>query len=354
MRTIQHAAGLIELDGTYGEGGGALLRTALTMSTLTQQPFRLTHVRGGTHHPGMDLEDELIVQGMASACAAEVVGGSVGSQSIAFTPTRGIGPIALATGAGPTQGRGANSLVVLGSLLPILTRTGAYSELDIVGESYGPNTLTYDYFAEVTLRAGRCMGLYATSQLVVAGFGRENYGQVHLEVEPGPINGVDWPSRGALRACRGVVTSAQLPPTISARAVSHLERLAHFAGIPLKIETADVSGSSPGSVITLWVEYEHGLGGVASVGARGVRVETIAQAALDALVSFMMSDATVDSYLADQMLLQAIVANSPTHFTVPRLTKRLLTMIWVVKQFSPIRITVVGAEGTPGSVTIQA
>ncbi|HLK15579.1 MAG TPA: RNA 3'-terminal phosphate cyclase [Fimbriimonadaceae bacterium] len=342
----------IELDGTYGEGGGALLRAALAMSALTQQPFHLTQVRGGTNHPGLDVEDALVVQAIASACGADVVGGSVGSQSLSFSPRRSLGPVILRQD-GEVRGRGANGLVVLGSLLPIVARSGVYTELKVIGETYGNNTLTYDYFAHVTLGAARRMGLYAYPRLEVSGFGRENYGEVGLEVEPSALRGVEWLTRGALRRCHALVVTAQLPQTIGARAVSHLERLAHFSGLKMRVDALDVPGSSPGAVVTAWAEFDNGLGGVAVLGARGVRVETVAQGAFEAISTFLTSEATVDAYLADQVLLLGVLAEGRTAFTVPRLTQRLLTMIWVIKQFSPIHVTVSGTEGRPGSVTIE-
>ena len=343
----------IQLDGTYGEGGGALLRAALGMSALTQQPFHLTQVRGGTNHPGLDIEDALVVQAMASSCAADVVGGTVGSQSITFTPTRSLGPVSIRQDGGEVRGRGANGLVVLGSLLPVIARGGAYTELKVIGETYGNNTLTYDYFANVTLGAARRMGLYAYPRQEVSGFGRENYGEVYLDIEPSALQGVEWLSRGAMRRCQALVVTAQLPPTIGARAVSHIERLAHFSGLKMRVETQEVPGSSPGAVVTIWAEFDQGFGGVAVLASRGVRVETVAQGAFEAISTFLTSEATVDAYLADQMLLLGVLAEGRTAFTVPRLTQRLLTMIWVIKQFSPIHVTVTGSEGRPGSVTIQ-
>jgi RNA 3'-terminal phosphate cyclase (ATP) len=67
----------------------------------------------------------------------------------------------------------------------------------------------------------------------------------------------------------------------------------------------------------------------------------------------MSSNATVDPFLADQILLTAVFAEGETNFKVSRLTQRLLTTIWVVKQFAPIHITVRGSEGSPGQVTIR-
>ena len=116
MPQVARTSAQIQLDGTYGEGGGALLRAALAMSALTQQLLHITQIRGGTNHPGLDIEDALVVQSMASSCAAEVIGGTVGSQSLSFTPTRSLGPVTIRQDGGEVRGRGANGLVVLGFL----------------------------------------------------------------------------------------------------------------------------------------------------------------------------------------------------------------------------------------------
>ena len=78
----------ILVDGSYGEGGGALLRASLVMSALTMQPFRITNVRGATNHPGLDVEDLILLRALAAACAAEHVGAELGSSAVSFLPTR--------------------------------------------------------------------------------------------------------------------------------------------------------------------------------------------------------------------------------------------------------------------------
>jgi RNA 3'-terminal phosphate cyclase (ATP) len=83
-----------------------------------------------------------------------------------------------------------------------------------------------------------------------------------------------------------------------------------------------------------------------------LRPETLAQEAFEKAFEWMACAATVDSFLADQILLPLVFADGPSVISVPRLTQRLLTAIWVVKQFAPIHITVRGVENGPGSVTI--
>jgi RNA 3'-terminal phosphate cyclase (ATP) len=79
----------------------------------------------------------------------------------------------------------------------------------------------------------------------------------------------------------------------------------------------------------------------------------LAQGAFEELFAWLRSDATVDPYLTDHLLLPAVLAEEPSTWKVSRLTKRFLTMVWVVKQFTPIHITVRGTEDGPGTVTIR-
>ena len=345
---------LVSIDGTHGEGGGALLRCALAMSALTQQPLKLTDVRGGTRHQGLDPEDITIIQALTESCAAEVSGVTPGSNAFSFVPSRPAKGIngRLSTVRNESN-RGPNALVVLNTLLPVLSRTGVYCSVIAEGETYGLNALGYDAFANTTLAALKKLGLYAFPSQTIAGFGRESRGEVLLDVEPSSIQGGDWTSRGRLKELGGVVATSRLSASVGERAISHLNNLARGTDVPLFVELADTESSLPGCHITLWAHYEHGFGGAAVMGAKSVRVESLAQSAFDELLDWMRADACVDPYIADQILVPSVVAEGPTTFSVSRLTQRLLTCVWVVKQFTPIHITVRGTENKPGIITIK-
>src|SRR5215212_9107464 len=119
----------IVIDGSHGEGGGALVRTCLVMSTLTQQPVRIDGVRSGTKFAGLDYEDLVLMQALAKSCAAETVGATVGSTSISFLPTRRPSGVNGELDLPDYDGRlGASAPVVLSALVPVLARTCVYSQ----------------------------------------------------------------------------------------------------------------------------------------------------------------------------------------------------------------------------------
>lgn len=341
------------LDGAHLEGGGALIRTALTISALTQQPVRISNVNAHSSTPGLNTEDVTILRAMALACGAEYAG-DFGEHELTFAPTRrAVGLNERFEPAEGSEDAHANALVVLHSLLPVMARSGVYSKLTAFGETFGHGVLSYDYFVNVTLGALRRFGLYAYPELSLAGFGRASHGEVRLEIEPSALHGVDWTTRGELISCCAVVATAELSREVSARGAAHLNLLARNSKLPLQVESFDVRSRKAGAFVTIFAEFENGFGGATAMGRRGVRMEQIAQTAFDAFHEWYKGTWSVDSFLADQLLITASMAESESTFTVPKITERFLTTVWVIKQFLPIRITVRGQEGEPGVVTVR-
>ncbi|MDR3689294.1 MAG: RNA 3'-terminal phosphate cyclase [Fimbriimonas sp.] len=345
---------VLVIDGNHGEGAGALVRTCLVMSTLTQQGVRIQNVRGASKFPGLDVEDLTLLRALAVVCRAETVGAEVGSDVLTFLPTaRPSGYQGDILSLRNEMNRGANALVVLGSLLPPLARSGVYSSLNVDGETYGNNAISYDYFTNVTLAAFRKIGLYAFPRMVTAGFGRESRGLLSIDVEPSALKGIEWTDRGSLESVSAVVATSSIPSSVGERIVAHLRTLAQNTGLPMVARHVEVEARGPGAFVTTWAQYQRGIGGGTAMGARGIRGETLAQLAFEELFDWMSGAATTDPYLADQVLLPLVLAESPSTFTVSRLTQRFLTIVWVIKQFTPIHLTVRGTENGPGTVRIE-
>lgn len=344
----------IVLDGSHGEGGGALLRTALSLSALTQQPTRIDYVRGGTPYAGVDSEDLALIRGLGKSCEAEVIGANLGASTLSFLPTRH--PRALKESLDPpdpVEGRFPNVPVVLHALAPVLARTGAYSHVSLTGETYGHHSLGFDYFQQVTCVALGKLGLFAAPDQELAGFGRDAAGRISVDIEPSALQGLDWSARGKLKGCFATIASAEMPVSIAERGIAHLAALAARARVPLETQMIRVDSRSPGIFVTLWAECERGMGGATAMGRRGTRIETLCQAVFGDLTRFLEGDATVDAYLADQLLVAACLAEGETTLKVDEITERLTTMVWVIKQFLPIRITIRGSQGDPGSIAIR-
>lgn len=296
----------------------------------------------------------MILRALASSTAAVTEGDELGSSTVSFAPTRNPRGLnqSLDLENAPV-GRSPNALVVLSSLVPVLIRTGMYSQLAASGETYGSNSLSFDYYQSVVARAMARFGVGIFPSQVAAGYGRQANGRVLLDIEPSVIEGQDWSSRGRLRASGLRIVTSNLPAQVGSRGVSHAESLAASLGLRLEAEAVELDAKGPGAFVTGWQIYERGIFGATAMGSRGVRVEGLVQRVFDCLHEWSKSDSTIDPFLADQLLIPACLATSPTTFKVPALTKRFSTEIWVVKQFIPIRITVKGSENRPAIVEIR-
>jgi RNA 3'-terminal phosphate cyclase (ATP) len=348
------SATLVTLDGSHGEGGGALLRAALSMSALTQQGFQVQHIRSGTKFSGLDVEDITLIRALQQICDADVTGLEPGSQSLLFLPKRSVKAF---NGTIETErnlnGRGSNSLIIAGTLIPLLARSGSYSEFTTTGETASNNSMSYDYFAGVVATAWRRMNLVVQCDLERAAYSREGRGECAFEVEPSSFAGISWADRGAPKLLRAVVSNSNLNITYSDRAVSHLQKLAQSCRMKIDIDTVDIESDSPGIQATVWMQYERGIGGGSELGGKTARPEQIAQTAFEKCFDWMAGEEALDPIVAEHLLLPACFADQSSEFKVSCLTARFMTMVWVIKQFSPVRIVIRGNQGGYGHVTIS-
>ncbi|HMS56618.1 MAG TPA: RNA 3'-terminal phosphate cyclase [Fimbriimonadaceae bacterium] len=351
MRTVGSP---ILIDGAHGEGGSALFRTALALAAITQQPVRIDSVRGGTKLQGLTLEDLTVTKAIGQSCSAEISGAQLGSTTLSFWPSHRPKGLKVDLDASDSDGRGfANAQVILNALIPVLAGTGVYSSLTVFGETFGLGALGYDSFANVTLKAYRALGIYAFPELRHAGWGRFGKGEVFLDLEPSRASGFSAPERSELKLLRAIITTSDLSSHVGTRAISHLQRLASHAGSEIDVTVNQVSADDPGAFVTVWGEYSSGVGGGAAMGQKGIRIESVAQQAFQQWMDYHQSKSTLDPYVADQILVGCALAEGETEFSVMKLTDRFLTMVWVIKQFLPIHLTVKGVVGGPGIVKIR-
>ena len=341
----------LDINGGHGEGGGALFRTALAMSALTQTPVRIHQIRAATRKPGISPEDLTFIRMVETVSNADLQGDDLGSNELFFQPRRAPKPL---TGNFDVQGhqKGAsagNALMLADSILPVLARTGAYSAFSIQGETYNNHTLTFDAFSHGTLELHARQGVVAFARQKVAGFGFAGLGSVEIEVEPSAPHGLHWAKRGELKSIRGIVAYQGMSKDVPERA---REELLAIVPEDLEVEIVQVESHETGIHISLIADYEMGMGIGACMGAKGFDIEAACRSALSSLKEFTDTPATLDAFLADQALLCAALASEPTLFVTPRITPRLQTMAYIIRQFMPIPITILGRLNDIGTVKV--
>lgn len=345
----------VVINGSHGEGGGALFRTAVAMSAITQQPVRIHNVRGAMRKPGLTAEDMACLAILGRSTKAETVGDELGNDAVTFAPGRAARAVDTefdlqSLEAGRTHG---SAVIVAQSLAPVLATTGAYSYLKLLGETHASQALGFDAFQSSLCPVMAALGVGVYPALVTAGLGTGSKGEIFVEVEPSAFEPLRWATRGEVAGAGCVVTSVDTHPKAVQEAIETAASLLEKAGLPGEVTTVETRGPEPGLAVTFWVRASPGGCSGSAMTQKPIRPGVCVAQAWEPVEKWLEGDATVDTFLADQILLACCLAEGRSQFSTPMVTRRLTTVAWVVKQFVPIHVTVRGREGTPGVVTVE-
>jgi len=342
---------VIEIDGSIGEGGGQVLRSALTLSLLTGQAFSMTRVRASRPRPGLFPQHLAAVQAAAQISAADVAGDRIGSRELGFAP----GPVRPGRYHFDIGTAGATALVLQTLLLP-LALAEARSSLSISGGTHVPWSPCFHYLDWHWRPLLARLGIAFQLELVMAGFYPQGGGELRAEIPGGarPVS-LNLPERGSLQRLRGLSAVANLPLEIAERQRSQaLRRLGRRSQeLDVDIDVQPLPARSPGTLLLLLAEFEHSQACFFSLGARGKRAERVADEAVDDLFAFLDGDGVVDRWMADQLLLPLALAAGTSALRTADVSSHLLTNAAVIRAFLPVRIVVEGAPGQAALVRVQ-
>ncbi len=343
----------ILIDGSYGEGGGQILRTSLALSCVLRTPIEIRNIRKTRPKPGLQPQHLTAVKAAAKLSQASVEGAELASTAIRFLPgeTRG-GDYSF--DVSETRGSaGSTGLVFQTILLPLIFGERP-SAVTLIGGTHVPWSPTFHYLERVFLPVIR--SLNASVELAISEWGWYPQGQGRIQAKVTPqkhLKGVDIGQRGPLKSVKGISAVSNLPVDIALRQRSEAVQVLSQKGIMPDIEIMSPPSIGKGTFLFLLSEFENSRAAFDSLGARGKRAETVADEACSALTDFLDSSGAVDFHLADQLVPYLALATGTSEFTTSRITRHLITNIWVVKQFVNVDIKVEGNEGEAGSVRIN-
>lgn len=334
---------MISIDGAYGEGGGQVLRTSLSLAIITNQPLRIERIRAGRQKPGLAAQHLTAVRAAAAICQAEVRGDTLGSMTLEFIP--GGSAQAGSYTFDVTQAReggsaGAVTLVLQTILLPLALADGN-SEVILRGGTHVSFSPSFSYIEQVYLPMLKRIGVQADVNLNAWGWYPQGGGEVELRVSGGSKpSGFNLLERGDLHQVRGLAAVTQLPSHIPQRIAMRAENLLHGANLKAVVQPLRERGVAPGAGLFLTTEYENSLAGFGALGRVGLPAEKVAEMACEELLDFHKTGAPVDVHLADQLLLPAALASEDSQYRFAEITTHLTTNAWVIEQFGLAQIIV--------------
>ncbi|MDF9393323.1 MULTISPECIES: RNA 3'-terminal phosphate cyclase [Methylococcus] len=348
---------LLRIDGSYGEGGGQILRTALSLAALTGTAVRLENIRARRRKPGLAAQHLTAVKAVALLCDARIEGADLGSQTLEFIPCRSVraGDYTLDVEEAREGGSAGAIMLVLQAILPPLALAEGASTVSLRGGTHVPMSPPFDYVREVWLPTLARMGVRAELSLIRSGWYPIGKGEARLTVEGGrwPLKALKARNRGTLQAVTGRALAANLPAHIPERMAARAQRILADAGIVAAIEPAVLQAACAGAGLFLTVRYDHCLAGFTALGQRGKTAERVAEEACGALLAHYRSGAALEEHLADQIVLLAALCPEESLFSVERISPHLTTNAWVVERFGLARVDIRPADCGTGLVRIR-
>lgn len=324
---------MIMIDGSFGEGGGQILRSSLTLSMVTGKPFTIENIRAGRAKPGLMRQHLTAVKAAAEICNARIEHAEIGSTKLVFLPEAVLpGDYAFNIGSA-----GSTTLVLQTVLLP-LALAGAPSRLVLQGGTHNHAAPPFEFIERVFLPLIARIGFRVSVKLVRPGFYPAGGGEITVEITP---NSDHYPlhieTRGIPCGHRIEAYVANLPFSIAKREVRHG---AMRLGWPEEAQLARQIDGAPGmgNVVLVHIEHEALTELFVGFGRQGVRAEGVADEVIDEACAYLAGTHPVGSHLADQLLLPMALGAGGSFVTGP-LSDHTRTNIAVIGQFIEREIT---------------
>jgi RNA 3'-terminal phosphate cyclase (ATP) len=325
-------SGFVEIDGSIGEGGGQILRTALSLSLVTGESVRIENIRAGRERPGLQRQHLACVRAAVQVSNGSASGVKMGSQTLEFRPGRvRTGEFLFDVGTA-----GSTTLVLQTVLLP-LCLAGAPSDVTVIGGTHNPNAPPYEFLANAFVPLVARMGPRIDLRLERLGFYPAGGGRIRAKVLPAPLEQVHLGERGPVERISAVIRLAKLPLHVAER--EHRVLLRDLRMRPQDVETdATSDGDGPGNAVAVSVRCANVTEVFTGFGRKGLPGETVAAETAAAARAWIELDVPVGPHLADQLLLPLALAGGGS-FRTTAPTEHATTNAEVIAAFLPHHVS---------------
>ncbi|WP_111860353.1 RNA 3'-terminal phosphate cyclase [Acinetobacter sp. CFCC 10889] len=320
----------IQIDGSQGEGGGQILRTALALSMLTSIPFELVNIRAGRKKPGLMRQHLVCVQASQRISNATVEGAELHSQKLFFQPQQ------VQAGHYDFQiGSAGSTILVLQTLLPALMMQDQASQISIHGGTHNPMAPTADFIAHCFLPTIEKMGIHVDFECERAGFFPIGAGQINAVIHP-------WTKqtkytaleKGQVIDLQGYAAALNIPDNIADR---ELEVLHNKLNLNTR-KRINFKGISQGNTAFVVLNYAHHQQVFSALGEMRKSAEKVAHDLAKEVKAYLTTDAIADEYLADQLLLPMALGKGG-EFTAQIISEHTKTQADMIQKFIDCEIT---------------
>ena len=341
---------LVKIDGSYGEGGGQILRTAISLSAITGKPVEVCNIRTNRTNPGLRPQHLAGIKIIADLFHAKSENLKIGAEWIRFSPSDKFegGSIKIDIGT-------AGSIpLILMTVVPAVSLSNNSLQIEVTGGTDVRASPTIDYIKYIVAKSYLSIGPKFSVDVLKRGYYPKGGGLVQCTIKP-----CKTPGTIELLATRYlepniISVCSQLPAHVAKRQISSALIALEKKGIRCSNYTASIETSiSPGSSILVYSAADFSLYvGGDSIGERGKRAEAIGTEAAKRFLDSAVAEATVDPFLADMLVLPLALSKARSRYRVARVTQHLLTNLHIVSEIVRCKYSI-EQQGRSYIVTIE-
>ena len=331
---------MIEIDGSQGEGGGQVLRTALALSVVTGQAVTLTNIRAGRAKPGLMRQHLACVQAATRICSAQTHGAELGSRALRFEPA--------AVQPGHYRfdvGSAGSCLLVLQTVLPPLLLAAQPSQLTLTGGTHNPMAPPFHFIERSFVPLLRQMGAEVQLTLRRHGFYPAGGGEVEAVVYPATtgLRPLVLEERGALQEAYAEALCAGIPRSVADRELLLVGEALGWAGERLRAPPLR-QNEGPGNALMATLQYAQHAEVFTQFGEKRLSSEQVAQRLVNEVQRFERGRAAVGEHLADQLAIPLALARGGS-YTASEISLHARTNFEVIERFLPVSFELTPLDG---------
>lgn len=333
---------MIEIDGSQKSGSGTILRDGVPFSVLTGEDLHMTNIRSKRRKPGLRPQHLKAAEACAEICGGRLKGASVGSTDIVFAPGNRIrgGEYHFDIGTA-----GSATMLAM-AVLPLALFADGPSVYRITGGLFQDFAPPAFYFQHVLLPVLRRMGIQAELTILRPGYVPRGGGRIEFHIEPlrRKLRPLRLAEQGRITAVKGIALSSLLKDRrVSERMAASCNKVLASEDLEADIEVLYDEKESPvyaepslqsGAALMIRADTDSGCV-IASdtAGARGRTSEFIGRKTAARLIEDIRTGATVDRYLADQLIPYAAFAEGTSEYRIPSVTDHVEARLWLIETF---------------------
>ena len=332
---------MLEIDGSYLEGGGQIVRTALALSTVTQKPIHITSIRKGRANPGLQAQHIEAANAISSLCNAKIEGNKLHSTEMKFYP----GKIQSKKISIMIPTAGSVALVLQAMMIAAVHAEGRIHIEINGGATNGKWAPPVNYVKHVLLPLLEKLGYKADIDIKKYGYYPKGGAHVVAEIHPAELEPINLMERGEIETINGISHASkhlEKANVAERQAKTAKDIIKKELKIDAETSVKYVDALNPGSAIELFAKAKNSVLGSDGLGEVKKRAEDVGKEAAEKLVECIRSDACVDEYAEDQLLPYMALAsvNGESRIRVHKLTNHTKTNIWVIEKFLPVKFKI--------------